>query len=197
MFYREGHENHPWSIYARVLCSIRSQFVFYHLGVSLGWTYNKTQQENHYLDQGKSIRTVCIIQILNGTWYKSMWSLRQQSATWSRVTITYIWVVNVFLSCDEPELNILVTMKTMFFCCFFKPLKKIMLEINILLVRKVVFFPIYKVVVALYPLRSEVRKGWPYHYAFDHIIQTWLEFIHDIESLCSMAKILVEFVPRH
>ena len=102
----------------------------------------------------------------------------------------------IIITCDEPQLDIMVTEKTIFYRCSFMSFKKTMLAVYSELVQNRVFTPFYKDVDVLYSLWFEVWKCFPYHNAAGHSIKMCLAFRHDMEYLISIGKIQVEFVPR-
>ncbi|KAH0663233.1 hypothetical protein KY284_028164 [Solanum tuberosum] len=110
--------------------------------------------------------------------------------------IPYMWGRNTVLTCDQQEPNMPVTKHTRFYCHYFTPFKKTLLDIYSLLVQKGVLASIRKDDEAIYPVGIEIWKPCPYHNAIDHNIERCLKFRYDVESLVNMGKIQVEFVPR-
>uniref|UniRef100_M1AEV4 Uncharacterized protein n=1 Tax=Solanum tuberosum TaxID=4113 RepID=M1AEV4_SOLTU len=110
--------------------------------------------------------------------------------------IPYIWGENNVLTCDQQELSMPVTEYTLFYCHYFTPFKKTLLNIYSLLVRKGILASIGKDDEAIDPVGIEIWKPCPYHDAIDHNIGRCLRFRYDVESLVNMGKIQVEFVPR-
>ncbi|KAH0652523.1 hypothetical protein KY289_030201 [Solanum tuberosum] len=110
--------------------------------------------------------------------------------------IPYMWGENTVLTYDQPEPSMPVTEHTLFYCQYFTPFKKMLLEIYSQLVQKGVLASIRMYDKAIDPIGIEIWKPCPYHDAIDHNIGRSLGFRYDVESLINMGKIQVKFTPR-
>ncbi|KAH0652419.1 hypothetical protein KY290_030852 [Solanum tuberosum] len=110
--------------------------------------------------------------------------------------IPHMWGWNIVFTCDQQEPSMPVIEHSLFYCHYFTPFKKMLLDIYSLLVQKGVLASIRKDDEAIDPVGIEIWKPCPYHDAIDHNIGRCLRFCYDVESLVNMGKIQVEFVPR-
>uniref|UniRef100_M1DA97 Uncharacterized protein n=1 Tax=Solanum tuberosum TaxID=4113 RepID=M1DA97_SOLTU len=110
--------------------------------------------------------------------------------------IPYMWGDNTVRTCDRQEPSMPVTEHTLFYCHYFTPFKKMLLNIYSMLVRKGVLASIRKDDEAIDPVGIGIWKPCPFHDAIDHNIGRCLRFRYDVESLVNVGKIQVEFVPH-
>uniref|UniRef100_M1DN57 Uncharacterized protein n=1 Tax=Solanum tuberosum TaxID=4113 RepID=M1DN57_SOLTU len=106
--------------------------------------------------------------------------------------IPYLWGENTVLTCDQPEPSMPVTKHTRFYCHYFMPFKKTLLDIYSQLVQKGVLASVRKDDEAIDLVGIEIWKPYPYHDAIDHNIGRCLRFCYEAESLVNMGKIQVK-----